>query len=434
MPQVNGSLCRRLSGPAVLLLLACLWAVLRPGPVLAEVNSYLRAVSYRAGRVDDQYTSRAVALETAKQQLFSALSEDLGREPAVRKSGLTRNELARMAGCLVRPYIVGDTWTGRLYRLQVRFEADPARLGDAVESLRRNRQAVAELAEARGKAERYLADAAALSKKAAAASKSGLDALKDEYRRTIRLLSAVDWFERGFSYLLEDRYGEAIRAFTRTVELDPGYAAAYSNRGVARARNGDHQAATEDYNRAVALDPAYTSSRDVRWFHQGALDRAVADYTRVVDNDPLNAEAYLRRGAATAAAGDYDRAITDYNRALEINPNFGWALVCRGMAWFNTQDYDRAEADFNTALEVKPLIPNAHCGLGYVLEARGLLPQALEATRKALDIEPNNRLFQTRVAHIESRIKRRLAQPAYIPQNPCFMSQSWVDPFVIKPE
>src|SRR4029077_16859301 len=51
---------------------------------------------------------------------------------------------------------------------------------------------------------------------------------------------------------------------------------------------------------------------------KGDHDRAIADYTQVINLDPKSAIAYNNRGLAYRAKGDLDRAIADYNQAINL--------------------------------------------------------------------------------------------------------------------
>lgn len=52
----------------------------------------------------------------------------------------------------------------------------------------------------------------------------------------------------------------AIADHTRAIELDPTYAAAYYNRGVAHDGKGDSDDAIADYTRAIEIEPKFASA------------------------------------------------------------------------------------------------------------------------------------------------------------------------------
>jgi len=63
---------------------------------------------------------------------------------------------------------------------------------------------------------------------------------------------------------------------------------------------------------------------------KGDLDGAIADYSRVIDLTPRQAEAYSNRGSAKRAKGELDGAIADFNKAIESDPKQASAYNNRG--------------------------------------------------------------------------------------------------------
>jgi len=53
----------------------------------------------------------------------------------------------------------------------------------------------------------------------------------------------------------------ALADYSRAIELDPKYAPAYYNRGIAKNAKGDLDGAIADYNRAVELDPKLSNKK-----------------------------------------------------------------------------------------------------------------------------------------------------------------------------
>jgi len=49
-------------------------------------------------------------------------------------------------------------------------------------------------------------------------------------------------------------------------------------------------------------------------------DAAVADYTTLIEKNPADAEALVKRGATYTAMMQYEKAIADYQAAQKLNP------------------------------------------------------------------------------------------------------------------
>lgn len=69
--------------------------------------------------------------------------------------------------------------------------------------------------------------------------------------------TAASWIERGDSLEQQKVYDEAVKAYTKAIELDPGAAKAYLKRGAARfaAKKTNCTEALEDLSEAIRLAP-----------------------------------------------------------------------------------------------------------------------------------------------------------------------------------
>src|SRR5215813_7445261 len=107
----------------------------------------------------------------------------------------------------------------------------------------------------------------------------------------------------------------------RAIELAPGNALAYNNRGIASLCSGDAAAAIVDLCRAIALDPAYRDAyhnRGLAYAEVGKLDEAIADLTQAITLDPTFWSAYRHRGIVHAMRGDHKASFQDYLKTREL--------------------------------------------------------------------------------------------------------------------
>lgn len=101
------------------------------------------------------------------------------------------------------------------------------------------------------------------------------------------------------------------------------------NRGIIHNRNGDIQAAIDDFNAALASDPnlpeAYIN-RGNSHFLAGRYDLAITDYERALATGLKKAHiAWYNIGLAYESKGEPEMARAAYEKALALNPDFSVA-------------------------------------------------------------------------------------------------------------
>jgi tetratricopeptide (TPR) repeat protein len=177
--------------------------------------------------------------------------------------------------------------------------------------------------------------------------------------------TATDWFERG----MNEKGHEAIKAFSRAIELDPGYVMAYIFRGFKFSSLRYFQMAVKDFDKAIELDPkaelAYGSRGTIYLNILGNYQQAIKDFDRCIELVPGYKPHYIRRGQAYFKIGNYQQAIKDFDRAIKVKTDdYGVgrkvqendvdAYAGRGQAYFKIGNYQQAIKDFDRAIELDP--------------------------------------------------------------------------------
>ncbi len=169
------------------------------------------------------------------------------------------------------------------------------------------------------------------------------------------------YVDRGYFYMRRLRYADALADFAMGAQLKP--TDAIFPFAVGRVENalGRHARAIDNYNRALALDPANGRAMLARAearFHRGLLRSAWQDYTgslalSLEHKDDLFF-AWLGRGYVAMMLGDLDAAVADFDAALAINPDAFNALSWRGYAHELSGRHDLALADYERAYAYDP--------------------------------------------------------------------------------
>jgi tetratricopeptide (TPR) repeat protein len=227
--------------------------------------------------------------------------------------------------------------------------------------------------------------------------------VKHEVKRETAKVSYVGeddsagWYMKGYQLLHESEdYREARKSFEKAIELDPGYADAYVQRGNAFAAayfkenfgniaNMDLEAVSRsdallaldpafmDYEKAIELDPknagAY-SSRGGIYAVIGRPNRAMADLDKAVELDPEDAESYTNRGFAYLLMRQPATAIKDFDMAIKVDPEYALAYKNRGTSYLGFNQSAKAISNYNRYIELRPDDAEVYLsrGMAYLME------------------------------------------------------------------
>ncbi len=155
------------------------------------------------------------------------------------------------------------------------------------------------------------------------------------------------FFIRGYLFLIKTEYKKAIEQFEKAIEVNPNYANAYYNWGLALYELDDNVGAIEKYKKAIEINPDDTFT-------------------------------YNNWGLALSEIGDHKSAIEYYKKAIKLEPNrfdiydnLGWSLYELG-------NYSDAILNFKKATEINSDYANAYLNWGNALEALGNEKAAIE--------------------------------------------------------
>lgn len=178
------------------------------------------------------------------------------------------------------------------------------------------------------------------------------------------------YFGRGMDFMLVQDFTEAIKDFTKVIELDPTFTMAYFNRAVVRYKQMEYsqsqQAGQDTYDLATMgmnlnvgkaqsqvnnpVDPTSAMLKDNKRAHEH--EQIVRDYDLAIKLNPGYVYAYFNRANLRCAQRDFRAAIVDYNEAVERDPEFAEAYFNRGLARLSLGDVNRGIADLSKAGEL----------------------------------------------------------------------------------
>lgn len=267
--------------------------------VFAETVTFTKEYTYQASDFDSRNSSRTLALETVKRLLLEELGTYLVGETEVKDMKLTKDQVATYSAGIVSAEILDEKWDGKSYWLKAKVSADPKEVEKSLKKLVEDKSKTQELEDTREKAEELTKE-------------------NDRLRK----------------------------------ELEAG----------AKAKKPDKEAEAKN---VVAYEMTITGLNAIDWYKKGLEAyvpnrrlEAIEAYTKAIELNPDMAKAYLQRGNAYLAVGNYEQAIKDLSKAIELKinykPDYAVAYVYRGSAYENSDNYKQAIKDYSKAIELTP--------------------------------------------------------------------------------
>jgi len=145
--------------------------------------------------------------------------------------------------------------------------------------------------------------------------------------------AAEIWFARASAWDGDpERWEEAVDAYNRVVDIDPGYAAAWNNLGLLQHRMGRYERAQACYRAALEADDSCCQAA----FNLGSLHEDLSDhstaigwYRRALEMEPDYADAHFNLAGVLGKTGDPDAAAIHWRRYLELDLGSPWARIAR---------------------------------------------------------------------------------------------------------
>jgi serine/threonine protein kinase/Flp pilus assembly protein TadD len=213
---------------------------------------------------------------------------------------------------------------------------------------------------------------------------------------------AYELYERGVGYLKAadlESTNRAIGLFSEALVRDSQYALAYAGLGEAYAAKyfltKDPQwitEATRNAGRAVELNDRLVPVRAslARVYQEtGQLDKALAEYQRVLEQDPSIIEAQCRLGQIYQAQGKYSEAETAYKSAIARRPTYWQAYGNLGALYYALGQFAKAAEQFQAMIDLAPDETVGYYNLGGTYLALGRYQDAINVLKRGLDIAAN---------------------------------------------
>jgi len=229
-------------------------------------------------------------------------------------------------------------------------------------------------------------------------------------------------FQQASEAMRQGNLDQAGDGFAAVVRQAPTFAEAFLNLGLVREEQARHDEAIAAFQKALQLKPRLRGANlflGIAQFRTNRLDASLATLRKETTVSPKDANAWMWFGIVALEKGDGDEAVRALDEAAKLSPDNVDILYHRGRAhlsvskdsyarmfkadpksWRVRQILAEANADaerhmdaiaeYQAAIQLAPNEPRLHEELGSEFRAAGKVPEAEEAYRKELEIDPDN--------------------------------------------
>lgn len=184
--------------------------------------------------------------------------------------------------------------------------------------------------------------------------------------------NAIPYFFLGNLYHRRGEIGKAIKAFTKSLELDPCHTECAISLSVIYNDIGKYEEAKKIFESAserVKNQSTLESLADVhvnkkfsqrhfeiaeQYFSYGKYDDALFEYSKASALDPDNADIRLRIAKTQAKKGFVNKAVDDLKKLKNEKPNFIPARLALGLIYFGSGNVIEAQQEWLRILSIDP--------------------------------------------------------------------------------
>tara|TARA_R110002111_G_scaffold247140_5_gene310207 strand:- start:21816 stop:22949 length:1134 start_codon:yes stop_codon:yes gene_type:complete len=127
----------------------------------------------------------------------------------------------------------------------------------------------------------------------------------------------------------------------------------------------------------------------MRRLHQGKFEAAIAKFTKAIQHQPENVDAYLGRSNAYYRMNELDKSLADCDTVIRLQPTNHFAFFTRGAIYGLKEDYPRSLAETTQCLKLQPDNQDALFNRACTFSRLGNTEEALVDFSKAILLSPS---------------------------------------------
>ncbi|TAL68948.1 MAG: tetratricopeptide repeat protein [Bacteroidetes bacterium] len=208
------------------------------------------------------------------------------------------------------------------------------------------------------------------------------------------LFSQVEtWLQKGQSAIIKKKYDEAIKNYSKAIQLDSSRTDAYYNRGLAYLYLEKYPDAIEDFSNVIKRDSSKTdayNNRGLAYGFIGKVNEAINDFNYAIKLDSSFSMAYFNRGNAFMSLNNDNAALNDFNKSIAKDSSNPAVYFQRGTIHYSKGNYDNALYDFTKAIRMGFKPPKIFYNLGNTYYKLNQFDKAIKNYNEVLKLDSND--------------------------------------------
>ncbi|RMH06710.1 MAG: tetratricopeptide repeat protein [Nitrospirae bacterium] len=207
-------------------------------------------------------------------------------------------------------------------------------------------------------------------------------------------ISHVGWFYLGKVFERQGNWDRAVEAYRKALVRAPQQAPIYQALGALFEKQGQVAQAIQVLDQY--LHTARMPRRQVRQelirllIQEKAYDRALQELTHLIENNPHDLSAKVRRALVYGQMGRYDQAIAELHAIVQAHPAELRIRDYLGLMYEEIQDYDRAIQTYTDNIALSPNFYDSRVHLGFLLYRLKRYEEAIPHLQQAVALNPGN--------------------------------------------
>jgi serine/threonine-protein kinase len=237
-------------------------------------------------------------------------------------------------------------------------------------------------------------------------------------------------------------FRKGIGYFTKAIDLEPTYAAAYVGLAASYAELGyytlgpPHELfprARAAALKALELDPTLAEAHAVlgrvEFLYSWNFEAADREHRRAIELNPNSAQARLSYHPYLVAMGRGEEAIAQAKASVDLDPLSLLLHAAAARPYYNTRRYEEAVAQANKTLEIDSTFSRALFWLGLAQEQLHRSEEAIVALQKAIASAGRTSVYLAALAHAYASAGRQSDALAILEELRRRSASEYVSPF-----